>query len=77
MLQTVSWNWSCGIVRFADSATVLQDELETAMRLCGVTDLERARGDLSYLNTKELEQLLPPKPLVNSWFSFGSRTSKL
>jgi L-lactate dehydrogenase (cytochrome) len=51
---------------FAD-LTVLQDELETAMRLCGVTDLEKARGDLSYLNTSELEQYLP-KPLKQSWF---------
>ncbi|KXT10661.1 hypothetical protein AC579_6340 [Pseudocercospora musae] len=59
------------------AANVLQDELETAMRLCGVTDLEKVRGDLSYLNTKELEQLLPPRPPVNSWFSFGSRQSKL
>lgn len=58
-------------------STVLQDELETAMRLCGVTDLEKVRGDLSYLNTKELEQLLPPRPQVRSWFSFGSRQSKL
>jgi len=48
--------------------SVLQDELETAMRLCGVTDLEKVRGDLSYLNTTELEQLLP-KPLVSSWFA--------
>lgn len=47
---------------------VLQDELETAMRLCGVTDLEKARGDLSYLNTSELEHYLP-KPLARSWFA--------
>ena len=56
---------------------VLQDEIETAMRLCGITDLNEVRGDLSYLNTRELEQLLPPRPLTGSWFSFGSRQSKL
>ncbi len=47
---------------------VLQDELETAMRLCGVTDLEAARGDMSYLNTSELEQYLP-KPERRPWFA--------
>ncbi|RMZ05095.1 hypothetical protein D0860_06103 [Hortaea werneckii] len=47
---------------------VLQDELEVSMRLCGVTDLDKVRGDLSYLNTSELEQLLP-KPQARSWFS--------
>ncbi|KAK5114649.1 hypothetical protein LTR62_002222 [Meristemomyces frigidus] len=55
-------------------AEILQDELETAMRLCGVTDLENARGDLSYLNTSEIEQYLP-KPQARSLFSgwFRSR----
>lgn len=52
----------------ADFLTVLQDELEVAMRLCGVTDLAKARGDLSYLNTSELELSLP-KPQARSWFS--------
>lgn len=56
---------------------VLQDEIETAMRLCGITDLNAVRGDLSYLNTRELEQLLPPRPRSKSWFSFGSRQTKL
>ncbi|CAK1359262.1 Cytochrome b2, mitochondrial [Cercospora beticola] len=60
------------------AASVLQDEVETAMRLCGITDLNEVRGDLSYLNTRELEQLLPPRPLTKSWFSWGStRQSKL
>ena len=53
---------------------VLQDELETAMRLCGVTDLSAARGDLSYLNTTELEQFLP-KP--EGWSLFAGLRSKL
>jgi L-lactate dehydrogenase (cytochrome) len=39
---------------------VLRDELETAMRLCGITDLNQVRGDMSWLNTAELEQYLPP-----------------
>ncbi|KAK3115213.1 hypothetical protein LTR53_005670 [Teratosphaeriaceae sp. CCFEE 6253] len=49
-------------------AAILQDELETAMRLCGVTNLEQARGDLSYLNTSEIEQFLP-RAQTNSWFA--------
>lgn len=57
--------------------TVLQDEIETAMRLCGITDLNEVRGDLSYLNTRELEQLLPPQPHTGSWFSFDRKQSKL
>jgi L-lactate dehydrogenase (cytochrome) len=43
------------------------------MRLCGITDLNAVRGDLSYLNTRELELLLPPRPppqqQTRSWFS--------
>ncbi|KAK0978202.1 hypothetical protein LTR54_016015 [Friedmanniomyces endolithicus] len=50
------------------AAAILQDELETAMRLCGVTNLEAARGDMSYLNTSELEQYLP-KPERQPWFA--------
>lgn len=49
--------------------TVLQDELETAMRLCGVTSLEAVRGDTSWLNMAELERLLPPKPNARSFWS--------
>ncbi|KAF2774020.1 hypothetical protein EJ03DRAFT_323369 [Teratosphaeria nubilosa] len=52
-------------------AEILQDELETAMRLCGVTDLEKVRGDLSYLNTSEIEQFLPKASVLSegrSWF---------
>lgn len=43
-------------------AEILRDELDTAMRLCGITDLDAVRGDMSYLNTTELERLLPPPP---------------
>ena len=42
-------------------AEILQDELQTAMRLCGAPDVDRVRGDMSFLNTSELEPLLPPK----------------
>lgn len=44
------------------------------MRLCGVTDLNKVRGDLSYLNTSELEQYLP-KPQV--WSLFAGLRSRL
>lgn len=54
--------------------TVLQDELVTAMRLCGVTDLEKVRGDMSYLNTSELEQFLP-RP--QGWSFLSGLRSKL
>nr|OQO16286.1 hypothetical protein B0A51_16480 [Rachicladosporium sp. CCFEE 5018] len=40
-------------------AGIIQDELETAMRLCGITDLDKVRGDMSWLNTSELAPLLP------------------
>lgn len=58
--------------------TVLQDELETAMRLCGVTDVNEVRGDMSFLNTSELEVLLPPKhdkypPLQSGWSRIWSK----
>ena len=42
-------------------AEILRDELETAMRLCGVADVNQVRGDMGFLNTSELEALLPPK----------------
>jgi len=63
-VEAVAWS-ECSIVDLSQTEltltfyVVLQDELETAMRLCGVTDLDKARGDLSYLNTSELEQYLP------------------
>ncbi|KAK5133439.1 hypothetical protein LTR08_007681 [Meristemomyces frigidus] len=56
------------------AAAILQDELETAMRLCGVTNLDAVRGDLSYLNTSELEQYLP-KP--QGWSLFAGLRSRL
>ncbi|KAK4495314.1 hypothetical protein PRZ48_013645 [Zasmidium cellare] len=59
------------------AALLLQDELETAMRLCGVTDLEKVRGDMRYLNTVELERYLPPKPSWTWAGWFGARQSKL
>lgn len=42
------------------------------MQLCGVTDLNEVRGDMSFLNTWELEQALPSKhekypPLKSRW----------
>lgn len=57
------------ITRFC---VVLKDELETAMRLCGVTDIDAVRGDMSFLNTAELDVLLPPRgtvypPLRTGW----------
>jgi len=57
---------------FADNITVLQDELETAMRLAGITDLDGVRGDMSWLNTAELMQYLPPRAVTKgtgSWLS--------
>lgn len=40
------------------------------MRLCGITDLTQVRGDMSWLNTAELEQYLPPTSAVKgSWLS--------
>lgn len=62
----------CVFADLLNLKTVLQDELETAMRLCGITNLEAVRGDLSYLNTSELEKLLPPKPRLGGWL-FGKR----
>lgn len=55
---------------------ILQDELETAMRLCGVTNLEEVRGDLQYLNCSEIEQFLPPKPTTGSLL-FGALKARL
>ncbi|KAK4543406.1 hypothetical protein LTR36_005549 [Oleoguttula mirabilis] len=55
------------------AAAILQDELETAMRLCGVTNLDQARGDLSYLNTSELEQYLPKPPARSLFAALRSR----
>jgi len=39
---------------------VLKDELETAMRLCGISDLRDA--DPSFFNTAELDYLVPRGP---------------
>jgi L-lactate dehydrogenase (cytochrome) len=71
---TESMCWSMVSVS-ADWSLVLQDELETAMRLCGVTDLDKARGDMSYLNCSELEPLLPTKPRTGSllWGALRAR----
>ena len=56
----------------ANILLVLQDELETAMRLAGITDLNDVRGDMSWLNTAELMQYLPPRAITKgtgSWLS--------
>ena len=57
---------------------VLKDEIETAMRLCGVTNLDQVRGDTSWLNTSELDVLLPKTSNVSSrsWL-FGKLRSRL
>lgn len=60
----------------ADDRVVLRDELETAMRLCGITDLNQVRGDISWLNTAELQQYLPPTSIVKGGL-FGLFRSKL
>lgn len=57
--------------------TVIRDELETAMRLCGITDLNQVRGDISWLNTAELEQYLPPTSAVKRSFLSGLFKSRL
>ncbi|KAK8857246.1 hypothetical protein PGQ11_013158 [Apiospora arundinis] len=59
-------------------ASILKDELETAMRLCGITDLAQVRGDMSWLNTTELDRLLPPTeerypPLRSFWGRLWSK----
>ncbi|KAM0718145.1 hypothetical protein Q7P37_006477 [Cladosporium fusiforme] len=58
-------------------ADILRDELETAMRLCGITDLNSVRGDMSWLNTAELERYLPPTSAVKGGFLSGIFRSKL
>jgi L-lactate dehydrogenase (cytochrome) len=55
----------------------LKDELETAMRLCGITDLNQVRGDMSWLNTAELEKYLPPTSAVKSGLLSSLFKSKL
>jgi len=57
---------------YANRLVVLQDELETAMRLAGITDLNAVRGDMSWLNTAELMQYLPPRAVTKgtgTWLS--------
>jgi L-lactate dehydrogenase (cytochrome) len=65
--------WMMAIRIDANDQPVLQDEIETAMRLCGITDLDAARGDLSYLNYTDLLQALPPKPASRGWFGLGGK----
>ncbi|KAI9689641.1 MAG: hypothetical protein M1820_010139 [Bogoriella megaspora] len=67
---------SYGIEGVESAAAILQDEVETAMRLCGITDLNSVRGDTSWLNTSELELLLPRKLTTASWL-FGKIRSRL
>jgi L-lactate dehydrogenase (cytochrome) len=47
------------------------------MRLCGITDLNEVRGDMSWLNTAELEQYLPRTSAVKDSFLSGLFRSKL
>ncbi|KAI9663229.1 MAG: hypothetical protein M1821_008277 [Bathelium mastoideum] len=49
------------------AVSILYDEIETAMRLCGITSLDQVRGDMSWLNTSELEKLLPRNWSSRSW----------
>jgi hypothetical protein len=58
MLSTVSLpvSYSCSY-GFLTRWTVLKDEVETAMRLAGLTTLEDA--DPSLVNTAELDPLVP------------------
>lgn len=62
---------------YTNDLAVIQDELETAMRLCGITDLDKARGDISWLNPAELMQYLPPTPNANNGWFGGLFRSKL
>jgi len=61
----------------ANDGLVLKDELETAMRLCGITDLNQVRGDVSWLNTTELEKYLPPMSAVKGGLLTNLHKSKL
>lgn len=45
------------------------------MRLCGVTDLNKVRGDMTFLNVSELEALLPPRR--EKYARLGSAWSRL
>jgi len=58
-------------------ADILKDELETAMRLCGITDLNQVRGDMSWLNTAEIEKYLPPTSAVKGGLLSSLFKSKL
>jgi len=58
-------------------ADILKDELETAMRLCGITDLNQVRGDMSWLNTAELEKYLPPTSAIKGGLLSGVFKSRL
>ncbi|KAK8017785.1 hypothetical protein PG993_014111 [Apiospora rasikravindrae] len=74
--------FQCAIAYGSDGVehcvSILKDELETAMRLCGITDLAQVRGDMSWLNTSELDALLPPAeerypPLKSVWGRLWSK----
>jgi len=69
--------WFIDLWVFANGGVVLKDELETAMRLCGITDLNQVRGDMSWLNTAELEKYLPPTSVVKGGLLSSLFKSKL
>jgi L-lactate dehydrogenase (cytochrome) len=49
----------------ANSGSVLKDELETSMRLCGITDIDQAHPGL--VNTRAVDHLVPseqPHPYI-------------
>jgi L-lactate dehydrogenase (cytochrome) len=69
--------WFIDLWVFANGGVVLKDELETAMRLCGITDLNQVRGDMSWLNTAELEKYLPPTSAVKGGLLSSLFKSKL
>ncbi|ODA77400.1 hypothetical protein RJ55_07029 [Drechmeria coniospora] len=57
-----------GVVRYIE---ILRDELETTMKLCGVTSLQELHP--GYLNTLAVDHLIPPKPKAPASASINSR----
>lgn len=44
------------VLGLAEIVTVLKDELETSMRLCGITDIDQAHPGL--VNTRDVDHLV-------------------
>ena len=77
-MRIVSCICCCAVLWvYANDGVVLKDELETAMRLCGITDLNQVRGDMSWLNTAEIEKYLPPTSAVKGGLLSSLFKSKL